>query len=43
MEFWENAEAGESKTIGIKVTPEMTPRDIVATILEGSKDFSTKE
>jgi len=38
MEFWENAEPGEPKTLGIKVTPEMTPRDIVATILEGSKN-----
>ena len=38
MEFWENAEAGEPKTMQIKVTPEMTPCDIVATILEGSKN-----
>ena len=36
MQFWENAEPGEPKTMGIKVTPEMTPGHIVATILEGN-------
>ena len=36
MEFWENAEADEPRTIGIKVTPDMTPRDVMAKIIESN-------
>ena len=37
MEFWENAEEDEPKTMGIRVTSEMSPRDLVTTILQGNK------
>ena len=37
MEFWENAEEDEPKTMGIRVTSEMRPRDLVTTILQGNK------
>ena len=37
MEFWENAEEDEPKTMGIRVTSEMSPRDLVTTILQGKK------
>jgi len=36
MEFWENAESDEPRTIGIKVTPDMTPRDVMAKIIESN-------